>query len=132
MVMTEQTRLPAGDVSIRSPIPVFRIFSTEKATEFYQGFLGCTVDWEHRFETDAPLYQQISRDGLVLQLSEHVGDASPGAKVLTAVRGLEALHRELSEKNYPYMRPAIEIQPWGRELMVTDPFSNRIAFFEAS
>lgn len=36
------------------------------------------VDWEHRFEPGFPLYLQVSRDGLVLHLSEHHGDGSPG------------------------------------------------------
>jgi hypothetical protein len=30
-------------------IPIFRIFDVAKAKEFYVGFLGFQVDWEHRF-----------------------------------------------------------------------------------
>jgi len=30
--------------------PVLRIFDVEKAKDFYFGFLGFSVDWEHRFE----------------------------------------------------------------------------------
>jgi hypothetical protein len=33
---------------------------------------------EHRFEPGFPLDLQVSRDGLVLHLSEHHGDGSPG------------------------------------------------------
>jgi len=39
--------------------PIFRIFSLEKAREFYIDFLGCKVDWEHRFEPSAPVYMQV-------------------------------------------------------------------------
>lgn len=49
--------------------PIFRIFSLEKAREFYLDFLGFTVDWEHRFEPGAPVYMQISRDGLTIPAS---------------------------------------------------------------
>lgn len=34
-------------------IPLLRIFSVEKAKEFYVGFLGFTIDWEHRFDDNA-------------------------------------------------------------------------------
>ena len=30
-------------------IPVLRIFSVDKANEFYVGYLGFTIDWQHRF-----------------------------------------------------------------------------------
>ncbi len=60
-------------------VPIFRIFSLEKALEFYVDFLGFKVDWQHRFEPDAPVYMQVSRDGLVIRLSEHHGDGTPGS-----------------------------------------------------
>lgn len=55
-------------------VPILRIFDIVKADEFYLGFLGLSVDWDHRFEPDAPLYRQISRGNLTLHLSEHHGD----------------------------------------------------------
>src|SRR5262249_37301718 len=42
-------------------IPLLRIFSVEKAREFYVGFLGFGIDWEHRFDETAPMYMQVSR-----------------------------------------------------------------------
>jgi hypothetical protein len=41
-------------------IPTLRIFDSGKAREFYIGFLGFKVDFEHRFEPDLPLFMQIS------------------------------------------------------------------------
>ena len=58
-------------------VPILRIFDIVKADEFYLGFLGFSVDWDHRFEPDAPLYRQISRGNLGLHLSEHHGDGCP-------------------------------------------------------
>ena len=68
-------------VEFQKAIPILRIFSVEKAKEFYVGFLGFTVDWEHHFEENMPAYLQVSRAGLVLHLSEHHGDACPGSTV---------------------------------------------------
>ena len=112
-------------------MPIFRIFSEEKAKEFYLGFLGYQLDWEHRFDPDAPVYMQVSRAGMILHLSEHHGDGAPGATLFVETAGLDALHAEVSAKNYRYLRPGIEDAPWGARVMtVVDPFSNRIRFSE--
>ena len=122
---------PASSQTLIQPaIPIFRIFDVGKAMEFYCGFLSFTVDWEHRFAPDAPLYCQISRSGMLMHLSEHAGDASPGARVFVPITGAAALHDELNAKDYPYMRPGLHQAPWGLEVSVTDPFSNRITFCE--
>ncbi len=125
-----QEEAPKEAVSITPPIPIFRIFSVEKAMEFYRDFLGFSVDWEHRFGENFPLYCQISRSGMVLHLSEHAGDASPGAKAFVWMTGVRAFREELTAKDYRYMKPGVEEAPWGLEMTVTDPFSNRIAFCE--
>jgi len=112
-------------------IPLFRIFDVTKAREFYVGFLGFRVDWEHRFDETAPLYMQVSRDGLVLHLSEHHGDACPGSTVTVQTTGLDTYHREITAKGYRFMRPGIEVAPWNARVMeVIDPFGNRLRFNE--
>jgi catechol 2,3-dioxygenase-like lactoylglutathione lyase family enzyme len=112
-------------------IPILRIFDLAKAKEFYVGFLGFRIDWEHRFEADAPVYIQIARGDLVLHLSEHHGDCCPGGCVYVRTTALDALHREITAKGYRYLRPGIEPTPWGSKLMeVTDPFGNRLRFDE--
>ena len=96
-----------------SVVPILRIFDVAKADEFYLGFLGFKVDWDHRFDDNAPLYRQVSRGDLVLHLSEHHGDGSPGARLRVMMRGVEEFHREISARNYRYMRPGLERTPWG-------------------
>ena len=91
------------EIAFNLVIPVLRIFDIKKADEFYLGFLGFSVDWDHRFAPDAPLYRQVSRGNLILHLSEHHGDASPGAYIRVMTNGVEVLQRELSGKGYPYM-----------------------------
>jgi hypothetical protein len=110
--------------------PVLRIFSVEKAKEFYLDFLSFDLDFEHRYGDDFPLYMGLARAGLSLHLSEHHGDATPGSAVFVWMKGVDALQAELAGKNYTYNRPAIQEQPWGRVLSVTDPFANRIHFCE--
>ncbi len=110
-------------------IPILRIFDEAKAREHYLGWLGFTVDWEHRFEPGTPIYMQISRDGLVLHLSEHSGDCTPGARVYIETDMVEAIHRELNEKKYKYNRPGLEKTPWGTMCTeAIDPFGNRLTF----
>jgi ribosomal-protein-alanine N-acetyltransferase len=112
-------------------IPTLRIFSVEKAREFYLNYFGCHLDWEHRFNETAPLYMQVSRDGLVLHLSEHYGDGSPGTCFQVDFEGVRELHAELSAKNYPYWRPGITETYWGTPaLNLLDPFGNRLHLCE--
>jgi catechol 2,3-dioxygenase-like lactoylglutathione lyase family enzyme len=118
-------------VSVGRTIPILRIFDEVKAREFYVGFLGFTVDWEHRFEPGLPLYLQVSKDDCILHLSEHHGDATPGAAVRIETTALDDFHRAATAKQYKYARPGIEVTPWNtREMSVKDPFGNRLTFFE--
>jgi uncharacterized glyoxalase superfamily protein PhnB len=113
--------------------PIFRSFDEAKAREFYVDFLGFTVDWEHRFEPDTPLYMQVSRGDCILHLSEHYGDASPVSAVRIETNDIDLFHAELTAKRYKYARPGINDTPWGtREVSVTDPFGNRITFTSPS
>ncbi|AWZ19046.1 hypothetical protein RTM1035_14577 [Roseovarius sp. TM1035] len=108
--------------------PILRIFDERKAREFYCDFLGFQVAFEHRFSEGMPLYLGLERADLTLHLSEHHGDASPGANVFVATANIRAFHRELAEKNYAYNRPGLEDLPWGLQMQVNDPFGNRIRF----
>jgi Glyoxalase superfamily protein len=112
-------------------VPILRMFSVEKAKEFYLGFLGFTIDFEHRFEPGMPLYMGISRGGVTLHLSEHHGDGSPGVHIRVEITGIDELHAELAAKKYGYGRPGIQDQEWGeRSLTTHDPFNNQITFCE--
>ena len=118
-------------IEFKRAVPIFRIFSLEKAREFYVDFLGFTVDWEARFEPDSPVYMQMSRGELLVHLSEHHGDSTPGSHAYVITTGVRYLHRELNDKNYRHNRPGLQQQEWGMlEVTVTDPFNNRITFGE--
>lgn len=119
-------------MEFRQSIPIFRMFSVEKAREFYIDYLGFQVDWEHRFEPELPLYMQVTRGGLTLHLSEHHGDCTPGARIFIEMTGVQELHAELTAKKYGYLRPGLQQEDWGLSMTVTDPFMNRITFNDRS
>ncbi len=113
-----------------SAIPILRSFDQARAREFYCGFLGFSVTFEHRFAPHMPLYFEVERAGLKLHLSEHHGDATPGSTVFVPMLGVEAFHAELMGRDYPFNRPGLETLPWGRQVEVIDPFANRLRFCE--
>lgn len=112
--------------------PILRSFDDIRAKEFYLEFLEFKLDWEHRFEKNLPLYMQVSKDECVLHISEHHGDASPGAALRIQVNNLEQYHKLLLGKDYKYSKPGIQEMPWGsKDMSITDPFSNRLTFTDA-
>jgi catechol 2,3-dioxygenase-like lactoylglutathione lyase family enzyme len=115
--------------------PILRIFDYAKAIEFYINWLGFNVDWEHEFEPGTtPKYMQVSLRDLVLHLSEHHGDASPGTHIrINNFEGLIAYNKELNDKKYKYGRPGLQVPEWNQKaiyMTVYDPFGNRITFNE--
>ena len=115
--------------------PILRIFDYDKAIEFYVNWLGFKVDWEHEFEPGTtPKYIQVSLRDLVLHLSEHHGDASPGTHIrINDFEGLKAYNKELNNKKYKYGRPGLQVPEWNKKtiyMTVHDPFGNRVTFNE--
>ena len=104
-------------MNIEKITPILRIFDEVKAREFYVDFLGFTLDWEHRFSENAPLYMQITRSNCVLHLSEHHGDCCPGAAMRIQTDDIDALHAEISAKKYKYAAPDIETHPGTVEIL---------------
>ncbi|MEO9181288.1 MAG: glyoxalase superfamily protein [Acidimicrobiales bacterium] len=113
-------------------VPILRSFDEVKAREFYLDWLGFSVDWEHRLSPELPLYMQLSRSGIILHVSEHHGDGSPGSHVRIRLNGVVQLHEELTDKQYKNNRPGLERPEWGGiEFTVIDSASNRITFSES-
>lgn len=118
-------------MNVQKTIPILRIFDYNKAVAFYVDWLGFKIDWEHRFDADAPRYLQMSFADMAIHLTEHHGDCTPGSKVFVRCTGLRDYHTALLARNYPFNRPGLEDAPWGAWTMeVTDPFGNRLLFNE--
>ena len=110
-------------------IPVLRILDVDKAKEFYVDWLGFSMDWEHRFGENFPLYCQISKDGIIIHLTEHYGDCIPGARIRIQITGVVAFQQQLKE--YRYYKPGVEKTEWGTmEMSLLDPFGNHIDYTE--
>jgi hypothetical protein len=115
----------SAGIELQPPVPVLRIFSLEKAREFYVGFLGFAFDWGDE------RYAQISRSDVQIHLAEHSGEASAGSAVYIRMSGLDAFHQELSGKNHADALPGIHHTFYdAREFAVMDPFGNRLRFVE--
>ena len=110
-------------------VPILRMFDLPATERFYVDYLGCAVDWQDGGE-DGPVYLQVSRGDLVLHLSSHHDDGTPGSAVLLEIRGVVELHAELRAKGYPFFNPGVGDHPLGREMTLIDPASNRLRFFE--
>jgi hypothetical protein len=50
------------------------------ARAFYLEYLGFSMESEHRFEDDLPLYMCLARDGARLDLSEHQVSVRPRSR----------------------------------------------------
>ncbi|MDX2157439.1 MAG: glyoxalase superfamily protein [Hyphomicrobiaceae bacterium] len=113
-------------------VPLLRMFDVAKAKEFYVDYLGFVVDFEHRFGDNFPLYMGLSLAGCRLHLTEHHGDAAPGAHVRIDIDGIETFVADLAAKSYRFAKPgAPDEMPWGsKEITITDPFFNRLTFVQ--
>lgn len=112
-------------------IPIFRIFDYNKMLEYYIDWMGFTIDWENK-PANYPIYMQVSLNGIVIHLSEHSGDCSPGARIhITDFPELKEFHRLLIDKDYKYNKPGLRIHPFEENawwMDAIDPFGNRLTF----
>lgn len=113
------------------PTPVLRSFDEALAKAFYRDFLGFEVVFEHRFEPDLPLYMGVRSGDCALHLSEHYGDATPGAAVRIPIDDVVGYASALRAKRFGNARPGKpKPAPWGTiEFTVTDPAGNRLTFY---
>ncbi len=116
----------ASQVVFEKTIPILRVFDIDKARDFYVDYLGFVIDWKHRFTEASPLYMQVSRGNLVLHLSEHHGDGTPGSAIYIEASGVRQLHAELHKKQYTYLKPGISLDEIGTCLTLIDPFGNTL------
>jgi extradiol dioxygenase family protein len=116
-------------IAFERVVPVLRMSDVAATKRFYCDYLGCNVDWQEG-DGDRPVYLQVSREDLTLQLSSHHGDGTPGTAVIIYTEDLAALHRELHETEYPFLSPGIEPHGSGRVMTLLDPASNLLRFFE--
>ena len=98
-------------------VPVLRVADARKSAEWYSR-LGFSVEGEHQFAPNMPIYAFLKRGENQLHLSEHQGDAKPDTLVYFYVDDVDSIASEFAV--------VVKEQPWGmREVWLTDPDGNR-------
>ena len=114
-----------------SIVPLLHMFDIPSTRAFSIDYLGFSVDFEHRFEPELPLYMQISRGGCRLHLTQHHGDCCPGSAGRIDCEDVLGLHAELAGKSYNFLRPGVQTpSSGGSELTLLDPSGNRLTFVQ--
>jgi catechol 2,3-dioxygenase-like lactoylglutathione lyase family enzyme len=125
--------MPWSSDNARSIIPILRMFDLAATRRFYIDYLGFSVVSQVGDAAETPAYWIVALGSVRLHLSTHHGDGTPGTAVLVVTGELESLHATLRTKGYPFMNPGIEPAPGGgREMIVIDPSSNTLRFYEPS
>lgn len=109
-------------------VPTLRSTDYERSRCFYTIELSFRVDWEWRDAPGLPVFAQVSRDGMLLYLSEGEGDSRPGCLVYLYVRDVVEWYEEFRSRGVRIDRDLFE-QEWGnREFRVIDPDGNILCF----
>jgi catechol 2,3-dioxygenase-like lactoylglutathione lyase family enzyme len=112
-------------------IPALRITSETRSKAFYLDRLGFSLEWEHRFEPNFPVFLSISRDGMQLYLSEHAGDCQVGGLVHFLIEDVDAWCLEFQGRGVT-MTELPNNDLGFRNMTVTDPDGNQLRFMEPS
>jgi len=111
-------------------IPTLRITNYEKALEFYIKLLEFNIDWEHRFNDTEPVYMQISKNGLILHLSENKRFKT-GIIIFVETIGIERFRKSILINDTRNTIPDILTTNWKtKQLEIEDPFGNLLRFNE--
>ena len=105
------------------------MFDVDATRRFYVDYLGCSLDWQEG-DGDRPVFLQVSRGALVLSLSSHHGDGTPGTAVLIETDDVAALRAELQSKGYPFLNPGLDPHGDALEMVLLDPASNQLRFYQ--
>lgn len=112
-------------------IPALRITNYDRSKAYYTSKLGFTVEWEHRFEPNFPVFMSISRDGMQIYLTEHTGDCQVGGLVHFVIPDVDAWHAEFC-KGGAIVAEAPNNDLGFRNMTIKDPDGNQLRFMEPS
>ena len=117
-------------------IPILRFFDAAPAKEFYIGWLGFNIDWEHSpvntgVEYDTPDYTGISKDTIEIHRSEYYRNETPGSKAFIACSEIEKHFADLQSGSNKYYRPGF-IKTFNGSVCIEvgDLSGNRLSFNE--
>lgn len=102
-------------------VPIFHVKNGLEAAKWYER-LGFELESQHQFAPGLPLYLFLRRGNIPLHLSEHEGDARPDTLVYFYVYDVDTIAAEFDA--------TVNVQPWAREVALTDPDGNRLRIGE--
>jgi hypothetical protein len=107
-------------------VPVLRITSYERSKAFYVDGLGFTIDWEHRCKPACPVFMQLTRDAMTIDLSQHTGDCSTAGSSCSMSPNVDEWYDELQAKFVSVHEPPNESLQVLRDMTLIDPDDNTI------
>ncbi|MFD2115399.1 glyoxalase superfamily protein [Paenibacillus yanchengensis] len=112
---------------MQTVIPAFRITDYSKSKAFYVEGMGFKIDWEHRFEPHFPVFVQISKDDMIIYLTEHTGDCQVGGLIHLFVPDVDEWYAALQVKlSTNIAEPPNEDLEGLRMMTIVDPDGNQI------
>ncbi len=112
-------------------VPAFRITSYEKSKKYYVDILGFTIEWEHRFEPNFPVFMSLKRDNMSIYLTEHSGDCQVGGLIHFVIPDVDSWYREFRDRGARISDPPNNDLGF-INMTVTDPDGNQLRFMEPS
>ena len=108
--------------------PILKVKDAAASIRFYCDLLGFNEDWVHRFEADFPAYASISRDPLILHLSEHEGGGTEHAELFVHVQDVDAVYEEFKANGLKTNPPVSEPEIGLRQFELEDPDGHHLSF----
>jgi len=108
-------------------IPTLRITDYERSKAYYVESLGFTVEWEHRFAPNLPVFMSVVRDGMQIYLSQHSGDCQVGGLVHFIISDVDAWHAEFRERAVIVAQVPNDDLGF-RNMTIKDPDGNQLRF----
>lgn len=108
-------------------VPALRITDYELSKDFYVKKLGFSVEWEHRFAPNFPVFMSIIRDGMSIYLSQHREDCQIGGLVHFLIPDVDACYLEFKDRGIVATETPNDDLGF-RNMTVTDPDGNQLRF----
>lgn len=98
-------------------MPILRVTDVDRSLAWWRR-LGFVAEFRHQFEADQPRFVGIEREGCVIYLSEHRGDAAGPGLVYLWVPDVDEVATEFDVP--------VDEMPWARDCEIVDPDGNRV------
>lgn len=106
-------------------IPVLRVEDIDTSREFYESALKFKLDWLWRPEQGGPAFAQISRDGLLIYLSEDKA-VTPRSVIYLYVDDVDDWYKLLLQAGIAVDKVPHDTTWRNREMVLQDPDGNKL------